>query len=184
MLTEERIKRNECEFIKLLRSTERSGIDNLITWLQTETNFFTNPASTIYHLNCKGGLVEHSLNVKHAFDILTLQFNARVPQDTSTITTLLHDLCKYDNYQKDNDKYIYNPNATKGHGQKSVDLALQFIDLTEKEEAMIKWHMSFYRDGDKFNEIKNHLSKCHPEAHLIYFADHIATLYMDDKHEP
>ena len=51
------------EFIDLLKSTNREGIENLINWLENESDFFTSPASTKYHLNYEGGLLEHSLNV-------------------------------------------------------------------------------------------------------------------------
>ena len=50
-------------FINLLKGTEREGINNLINWLENETDFFTAPASSKYHLAVEGGLLKHSLNV-------------------------------------------------------------------------------------------------------------------------
>lgn len=38
------------DFVKLLRFTGRDGIEDLIRYLQEETDFFTAPASTKYHL--------------------------------------------------------------------------------------------------------------------------------------
>ena len=49
------------EFLNLLRSTEREGIEDLIEALE-EMGFFTAPASANHHLNVEGGLLEHSLN--------------------------------------------------------------------------------------------------------------------------
>ena len=45
------------------KTITRDGIDNLMDWLENDTDFFTSPASTRYHGSYEGGLVEHSLNV-------------------------------------------------------------------------------------------------------------------------
>lgn len=55
---------NREEFIELLRSTKRTGIEDCIVDLQ-ELGFFEVPASTKFHLNEEGGLVLHSLNLCH-----------------------------------------------------------------------------------------------------------------------
>ena len=47
------------EFIALLQSTERDGMDYVIEELE-KSDFFKAPASSNFHLNCEGGLVEHS----------------------------------------------------------------------------------------------------------------------------
>lgn len=49
------------EFVTLLRSTGRPGIDDMIADLET-MGFFEAPASAGHHLNVEGGLVLHSLN--------------------------------------------------------------------------------------------------------------------------
>ena len=48
------------KFIELLKSTNRLGIEDLISFLE-KTDFFTAPASTRFHGSFEGGLVEHSL---------------------------------------------------------------------------------------------------------------------------
>ena len=50
------------EFIELLRSTKREGIENLLNFLE-KSDFYTAPASTRFHGNYDGGLLDHSLNV-------------------------------------------------------------------------------------------------------------------------
>jgi hypothetical protein len=65
-LTQEQIQSNKIEFINLLRSTGREGIETLINWLETKSDFFIAPSSTIYHGNYDGGLCQHSLNVYKA----------------------------------------------------------------------------------------------------------------------
>ena len=42
-------EKNKQEFIELLRSTKREGIENLISWLSNKSDFFEAPSSTIYH---------------------------------------------------------------------------------------------------------------------------------------
>ena len=48
--------------INLLKSVERDGIEELISYLES-SDFFEAPASTKYHLAEAGGLAKHSLNV-------------------------------------------------------------------------------------------------------------------------
>ena len=40
-------ERNKQEFIELLRSTKREGIEDLINWLSEKSDFFEAPSSTI-----------------------------------------------------------------------------------------------------------------------------------------
>ena len=54
------------EFLNLLKSTNREGMDKLIDFIE-KTDFFKAPASTRFHGDYEGGLLEHSLKV---YDIL------------------------------------------------------------------------------------------------------------------
>lgn len=79
--------------IAALSGVERTGIANLIKWLH-EMDFFTAPASTMFHGNYEGGLAEHSWNV---YDLLVKkneQFQTQYLTDTLVICGILHDLCK------------------------------------------------------------------------------------------
>lgn len=94
------------KFIALLKSTNRQGIDNCLLVLE-QLGFFTAPASTKFHLNTDGGLVEHSLNVcKVALRIretmieLDNTLAAKLPKESIIIAALLHDVCKSDIYKK------------------------------------------------------------------------------------
>lgn len=185
-LTNERIQANKGKIIDLLLSTKREGIEKLVEWLKT-TDFFTSPASVNFHLNIKGGLVQHSLNVYNAYRLLYYRFvNGDMEEelDTAIITALLHDLCKYDLYKENNELgYTYRYPQPPKHGSRSVELTKKFISLTKKEEMMIRYHMSHWDEKEGYDLIKNTLSKDCPEAHLLYFADHIASLYLDTKVE-
>ena len=57
---------DKTRFIEALQDSGRDGIDDLIEYLETETDFFTAPASTQYHGAVPGGLVAHSLAVMDA----------------------------------------------------------------------------------------------------------------------
>ena len=55
------------EFISLMQSTNRPGIDKMLDYLETKTDFYIAPASSKFHNNVEGGLLDHSLNVYHNF---------------------------------------------------------------------------------------------------------------------
>jgi len=173
------IEKNRQTILNLLEETERDGIHDLINWLKT-TEFFVSPASTRFHLCVKGGLAQHSLNVYDTFRLLNhYYYRETLTIPSVTIPPLLHDICKHDMYIWRGTQYGYRYVDEPPHGARSVELIKQFIELSPKEEAMIRWHMGYYHDAAEFNEVKNDLSKEHPEAHLLYFADHIASLFVD-----
>ena len=98
------IKANKEEFLELLRSTKRDGIEDVITDLE-ELGFFTAPASAGHHLNIEGGLVLHSINTcKAALAIwegmkpLEPSLATEVKRDSIIIASLLHDVCKINFY--------------------------------------------------------------------------------------
>lgn len=178
----------------------RDGIDNLMDWLENETNFFSSPASTRYHGSYEGGLVEHSLNV---FNQLLFEMDTMVGKgwediysmETVAIVALFHDLCKVGQYRetekwrKDADgqwesylAYEYDPDQlTMGHGAKSNFLLQRFIQLTPVEAQAIFWHMGAYDISPYAN-----LNGCgaafetNPLAFLIHRADMAATYVVEN----
>ena len=93
---------NREHFIEKLKSTKREGIENTIAELEG-LGFFAAPASSRFHLNCEGGLVEHSMNVCNvALDIREVMIArdpslaGKLPIDSIIIAALLHDTCKAD----------------------------------------------------------------------------------------
>ena len=90
------------EFLKILRTVNREGIEDFIKFLES-TDFFTAPASTRFHGNYAGGLVEHSMKV---YEILVEKVKnsakkIEVSDDTLKIVALLHDVCKANFYKID-----------------------------------------------------------------------------------
>ena len=60
------LQANKEEFEALARKyIKRDGLEKLLSWLE-QTDFYSAPASTKYHLSVEGGLCQHSLNVFHS----------------------------------------------------------------------------------------------------------------------
>jgi 23S rRNA maturation-related 3'-5' exoribonuclease YhaM len=87
-------------FCNLLRSTKREGIEQVIRELDN-IGYFEAPASANHHLNCNGGLLQHSLNVcetalamRSYFEEKNQMYAHGIPRDSVIIASLLHDVCK------------------------------------------------------------------------------------------
>lgn len=188
---------NKNRFIQLLKKTERDGIDNLITWLET-TDFYIAPASTRYHGAYLGGLLEHSLNVYDNLVSLS-EFSSRqfdieeLNTDSIVLCSLLHDLCKIDTYEEytKNMKidgawqevlaYRKNTQFSLGHGAKSVFLAQNFIKLSPEEAQAIYWHMGAYdlSNYSTMNELSD-AYKYNKLAFLLNQADMFTTYITEN----
>lgn len=183
--------------IKLLKSTKRKGMDNLISWLTSE-GFFEGPASKKFHGCCPGGLAKHSLRV---YQLLSAEYvGLKLDETTSAgqkplpiepsniiIAALPHDVCKVGAYvrTKADDGWTNNRNKDKGHALLSIERIKVFIELTELEEMMIKYHMGVYgltefdeksgeyglRGGQMANAWFHN-----PIVKVMYFCDELATL--------
>ena len=179
------IKANKEEFLELLRSTSREGIEDVITDLE-ELGFFTAPASAGHHLNVEGGLVLHSINTcKAALAIwegmkpLEPSLATEVKRDSIIIASLLHDVCKSDIYKRsikkrknalgqweDCEGYkVSYKDFPMGHGEKSVILLLcSGLDLSDDEMLAIRWHMGAW--GINMNSYED--ERCYDTARALY----------------
>lgn len=179
------IKANKEEFLELLRSTKRDGIEDVITDLE-ELGFFTAPASAGHHLNVEGGLVLHSINTcKAALAIwegmkpLEPSLTTEVKRDSIIIASLLHDVCKSDIYKRsvkkrknalgqweDCEGYkVSYKDFPMGHGEKSVILLLcSGLDLSDDEMLAIRWHMGAW--GINMNSYED--ERCYDTARALY----------------
>ncbi|MCI5668804.1 MAG: hydrolase [Oscillospiraceae bacterium] len=174
------------DFVKLLRFTGRDGIEELIRYLQEETDFFTAPASTKYHGAFEGGLLKHSMNVLDCLD------EAGYDYKTVIVVALLHDICKANCYGKETRNvkengawvekqvYTYQDDLPLGHGEKSLYIISKYIKLTDEEAAAIRWHMggfdSAFRGGDRGLNIA---FEKYPLAVLLHLADMKATYIVE-----
>ena len=86
------------EFIELLKSTNREGMENLLNFLE-KSDFYKAPASTRFHGNYEGGLLEHSLKVYEIYKEKIKQSGLETPEASVIISALLHDICKTNFYK-------------------------------------------------------------------------------------
>lgn len=151
--------------------TKRANMEKLIGWMDTN-GFFTAPCSGSFHLAYEGGLAEHSLNVMEQALKLAETLDGEwkmLNRDSVIIASLLHDLGKTGQFGKAN----YVPNMLKGratkanpdpvpkqsekkpyitnpdllyadHEIRSIQIASQFIELTEDESYAILNHNGMY----------------------------------------
>ena len=180
------------EFINLLLSTKREGIEDVIAFLE-KTDFFIAPASTKFHGSYEGGLLEHSMKV---YEILKekvkhLPIELEISDDTVKIIALLHDICKANFYKVDyrNAKnalgewekvpyYTVDDTIPYGHGDKSVMMLTEYMKLTGEEKYCIRWHMGFTEPKEQYNTLGQAFKK-YPLALVLHEADLEATYFFN-----
>ena len=180
------------KFIELLKKVDRDGMNDLLDFLE-KSDFYKAPASTRFHGDYEGGLVEHSLKV---YELLVDKVkNSPVPIDVKEesliIIALLHDICKANYYKVDyrNAKnefgewekvpyYTVDDTIPYGHGEKSVMMITEYIKLTVEEKYCIRWHMGFTEPKDFYTTIGSAYKK-YPLALLVHEADLEATYFFD-----
>ena len=186
------------EFITLLKSVNREGIDKLINFIE-KSDFYKAPASTKFHGNYEGGLLEHSINV---YNLLKEKLSnkpysdiIKVSDETIIVVSLLHDLCKTNYYTVDyrNKKntdgvwvkepyYTVNDTIPYGHGEKSVMMISKFIELNMEEMYAIRWHMGFTEPKELYGTLSNVYEKF-PLALALHEADLEATYLVESRNK-
>ena len=178
------------DFLNFMKLPDGTSIvsDDMMEYLMAY-GFFTAPASTKYHGNHEGGLLEHSYMVTKFLLTLTrdnhlIWHKARSP----FIVGMFHDLCKIDQYRHpasdlvvdgmslpDPSKWEYNPDTLlKGHGDKSVMLLSQFYTLTEEEIMCIRYHMGAFTDKSEWNDYTRAVRQ-YPNVLWTHQADMLAS---------
>jgi hypothetical protein len=191
---------NRKRFEEILLSTQRNGIEKVLNELEN-TDFYSAPASSRFHLACEGGLLQHSLNVYDAATILREQVVLReqsldslLPMNSIAIATLLHDICKSGIYKKATlsrrlasglwEKYSgysvdLNTGLPLGHGEKSVIMLLSWgLELKQEEMLAIRWHMSAWDlpfQSPEHKESLNAAKKKSPLVSLVQLSDGLAS---------
>ena len=174
------------EFISIFKENiTRPGSEKLLHWLEG-SDFFIAPASTRFHGNHEGGLVEHSLNVYKCLleELETVELKIQYTRETVAIVGLLHDICKTNFYKKgfrnvkengtwvQKEIYEIEDKFSLGHAEKSVIMLQNFIKLDANEIYAIRAHMgafdTAFKGGDQF--INNIFNKC-PLALLLHLSD-------------
>ena len=174
----------EEQFVELLKSTKREGIENLIDFLK-KSDFFKAPASTRFHGSFEKGLMEHSMKVETSFVPINIS------QESLILIALLHDICKTNFYKVDyrNAKnalgvwekvpyYTVEDTIPYGHGEKSVMMITEYIKLTPEEKYAIRWHMGYTEPKELYGTIGEAFKK-YPIALLMHEADLEATYFFN-----
>lgn len=180
----------------------RYGSDKLLEWLEN-SDFFSAPASTRFHLCREGGLVEHSVHVYERLrEAVSNEYDRELqgpylltPEDEEKIAIcgLLHDVCKANFYTVEYrnrkneagqwEKYPYyavKDQLPYGHGEKSVYIIGGFMRLSREEAFAIRWHMGGFDDSVKGGSYAlNTAFEQFPLALLLHIADMQAT-YLDE----
>lgn len=160
------------DFLNFMKLSDGTSVvsDDMMNYLMAY-GFFTAPASTKYHGNYEGGLLNHSRMVTEYLLALT-QANHLIWRKARSpfIVGMFHDLCKIDQYRHpvtghieefnggctpiyDEQAWEYNPDTLlKGHGDKSVMLLSQFYTLTDEEIMCIRYHMGAFTDKSEWND--------------------------------
>ncbi len=157
---------------------KRDGLDRILAYLD-KTDFYDAPSSASFHLNEKGGLCRHSINVFQtalklnesvaapAISDGVSPFTEPITEESIAIATLFHDLCKvklYHEVQKwkkdDNGRWMSYPgyelkdDFPLGHGEKSCLMLSWYMRLTPDEMLAIRWHMGMFDMGENGSSLR------------------------------
>lgn len=193
----------KAEFIEMLKSTNREGVDYVIEEIDN-LGFFDAPASANHHLNVEGGLTLHSLNVAkaslavwEAMKPLEPTLENEVSRESIIIASLLHDVCKADIYRRsvkkrrnalgqweDAEGYrLSYKNFPMGHGEKSLVVVLcSGLELSDAEMLAIRWHMGAW--GVNQNSLEDCKSydvarKLYPLVSIVQNGDSLAASILE-----
>ena len=206
------IETYKAQFIDLMKSTGRDGVDDLIDMLdEGKMHFFTAPASVNHHLNSDGGLLVHSLNtckaglkLREMVIAMRPELESHLSRESVIIATLLHDICKADIYfpaikkQRGTDgiwrevesydiNYSNFPRSDRNlpvplHGQSERIIH----EIYDDELLAIRWHMTAWDLPMQSLELTRCLNVArdeHPLCSLVNLADGIAANLLEWENE-
>lgn len=168
------------EFVKANEPYVYPMTDDRIDYLD-RIGFFITPASTHFHGAYEGGLFDHSLAVAKHLVALTKNNELRWGEFRSPVVVgLFHDLCKIDQYNSEvsedgNVIYKYNDKSLlKGHGDKSVMILSEQMQLTVEEILCIRYHMGAFTDKDEWGDYTRAV-QAYPNVLWTHHADMLAS---------
>lgn len=179
----------------------RQGSAELLSWLES-SDFFRAPASTRFHGNYEGGLLEHSLNVYDSLkdriandpEMWNSDGSCKVTEETIAVCALLHDTCKINYYKKcqrnvkedgvwvTKDAYEVDEKFPCGdHADKSIIILQNFMRLEPEEILAIRGHMGGFDSAVKGGSF--FISKVFEQSRLsvhLHLADMEATYLKEN----
>ncbi len=170
----------------------KKEFDSFINMLEKDSSWLTSPASTKFHLNKEGGLLEHSVGVAESLLKFRETLAPQISEDSCVIVGLLHDVGKIgmpgkpryikntDAWQIKNRNMTYNINPDEVYmnlATRSLYLIAKYIPLSDTEAQAILYHDGQYVEGNK--EVAHHEM---PLTLLVHFADlWTATVYEEGR---
>ena len=151
------------------------------------TSFYQMPASTKYHNNTEGGLLQHCLTVWKNLETLTETLSLKWEDPSSPfVIAMLHDACKID-------AYYYNPDygcwgRNEGHPEGHGDLSLKVIEeldieLTEEEKLCIRWHMGAFDKKENWAGFTEAIHR-YPNVLWVHSADMMSSQIDEVEKKP
>ena len=134
----------------------KTNVDNFIEVLHTQKTWLISPASTKYHLNKEGGLLEHSIGVAETLLQLRAALAPEISEESCVIAGLFHDIGKVGmpgkpyylpeiKAGKPTGAYTINPEiVAMGLSLRSLYLVSQYIPLSDAEAQAIAYHDGMY----------------------------------------
>ncbi len=159
----------------------KKEFDVFINMLEKDSSWLTSPASTKYHLNTPGGLLEHSVGVTETLLKLRETLAPQISEESCVIVGVLHDVGKIGmpgkpRYLKNDNQweiekrgitYKINPDEVYMNlAARSLYLVAKYIPLSDSEAQAILYHDGQYVEGNK--EVAHHEM---PLTLLAHFAD-------------
>jgi hypothetical protein len=175
------IVKERYEALKQKAVKRKKEFDAFINMLEKETSWLTSPASTKYHLNKEGGLLEHSVGVTETLLKLRDLLTPEIPEESCIIVGLFHDVGKIGmpgkpRYLKNDNQweiekrgitYKINPQETYMNlAARSLYLVSRYIPLSDSEAQAILYHDGQYIEANK--EVAHRET---PLTLLVQFAD-------------
>jgi len=169
------------EVLKRKVINRKKEFDAFINMLEKDSSWLTSPASTKYHLNKEGGLLEHSVGVAETLLKLRGLLASEISEESCVIVGLLHDVGKIGmpgkpRYLKNDNQweiknrdmtYKINPKEVyMGLAMRSLYLIAKYIPLSDSEAQAILYHDGQYIDANK--EVAHHEM---PLTLLVHCAD-------------
>lgn len=138
---------------------KRDGVDEFLQDIEAN-GFFDAWASTTFHCNYKGGLVEHTINVIEYALNLADTFGSTVSRESIVLCACGHDTGKAYNYYVNNllksgkvsgskPKKINPQLMIKSHAMRSLNIMSKYFDLTESEKVCILSHDGWYENTNR-----------------------------------
>lgn len=206
-MTQLDINANKQRFVDCCQQyIHRDGLDKILAYLD-KSDFYEAPSSASFHLNVKGGLCKHSINVfetalkirehiaQEAIESGESPFTEVPSTESVAVAALFHDICKVklyhevEKWKKDaNGRWMNYPgyelkdDFPLGHGEKSCLMLSWYMRLKPDEMLAIRWHMGPWGvNMNSFEDQRNYdtAHSLYPLVMIIHTADCLAASIME-----